>query len=765
MKPVEQCKKIINNVRRYWKEPPAGRYMTYKEILSLSVGGFGAKFIIWGGGQLLVSVGNAFICNTIGIGPVPVYVIWLLATLSGFPLTALRARMIDNTRSMKGKYRPYILSMGLPTAILCSVYVWFPYDRVHIYVAYAFILLVNIGFQFFYSFYNDAYGSLVNVLSPNTIERSDIISIKSVVENLSPSICSIFMPLAARLITGQNTLYDVRVYRVVFPLIMLVGFAVSMLIYVNTEEKIVQAKTHVIQVKFLDALKAVAQNKYFWIISLAGWLGFLEGTANSVIGWMYNYQQVCSAAQYSLIVTITGNASLWPMLIAPYFIRRYGKRRILIATNLLNILFFTSMLPVVRQTGSELIIWMLTLCMFANNFITTFSNLLVTGINADVRDYQQYITGERIDGMFSAVGLIGTAVSLATSFVLPTLYDRAGLNETVARSLGFDGSNVYDVLYDPAYFAQVSTVLVVASIVGAAMNVIPYFFYDLSEARQKAIIAVLKVRALFEDYGNNVMREETMGEAVEIIREARAYEKREPVTVSKKGIHAARWSGDRAQVKAARRAYHDAVAENEKIQIAQLVMAELHRFDTPEGQVELENARKMVAVGLDGFLDVKVPTKAEARAMPKHTQVEKDRRRDAIILASKMRSAKKAVRKYFPNGIEVFDSSVFEKLFDAEDQNDQDIERVVQDIRKAHKKKDQNAVAQGKAELRRLHTQQRQIEQSIKEATNRNSIYYRAAQPYLDAKKLLTQQQNYTHLDEILARYDASRAAAEPVRN
>lgn len=760
---VEPCKKFVSDVRRYWREPPEGRYMTYKEILSLAVGGFGAKFIIWGGGQLLVSVGNAFICNTIGVGPVPVYVIWLLSTLSGFPLTALRAKMIDNARSMKGKYRPYILSMGLPTAILGSVYVWFPYDQVNVYVSYTFILLVNIGFQFFYSFFNDAYGSLVNVLSPNTIERSDVISIKAVVENLSPSICSIFMPLAARLITGENTLYDVRVYRAVFPPILLVGFAISMLIYVNTEEKIVQAKTHVIHVKFIDAVKAVAQNKYFWIISLAGWIGFLEGTANSIIGWMYNYQQVCTSGQYSLIVTITGNASLWPMLIAPYFIRRYGKRRILIATNLLNIAFFASMIPVVRQTGSELIIWLLTICMFANNFITTFSNLLVTGINADVRDYQQYITGERIDGMFATVGLIGTVISLATSFVLPTLYDRAGLNETVARSLGFDGSNVYDVLYDPGYFAQVSTVLVVASIVGAVLNVIPYFFYDLTETRQKGIIAVLKVRALFEDYGNNVLREETMGEAVEIIREAQAYENREPAAVSKKAIRRAHRSGGREQVRAARQAYRQAVAENEKIEIAQLVMAELRRFDTPEGQTGLENARKMAAAGLDGFLNVQVPSKAEAKAMPKGTQIEKDRRRDAIMLAGKMRSARKTVRKYFPNGIEAFDSSVFEKLFNEEDQNDLEIRRAVQEIRSAREKKDQAAVAQGKAKLRQLHANGRRIQQSIKEATDRNSIYYRAAQPYLDAQKLLIQQQNYTHLDEILARYDAKCAAAEPV--
>lgn len=750
---IDKAKEFAKKVPVYWKNPPKGRYMSYKEILSFSVGGFGAKFIIWGITQLMISVGNAFICNTVGIGPMPVYVIWLLSVLSSFPLTALRAKMIDNTRSMKGKYRPYILTMGLPTAILGVLYVWFPYERVPVFVSYVFILAINIALQFFYNFFNDAYTSIINVLSPNTIERSDVISFKAVIENLAPSICGIFMPLFARLITGENTLYDLRVYRAAYPVIFVLGFVFSMLIYTNTEEKIVQAKTHVIRVKFMDALKAVAGNKYFWVISLAGWLGFLEGTANSIIGWMYNYQEVCSAGTYSLIVTITGNASFWPMLIAPYFIRRFGKRKILIITNLMSVGFFLCMLPIVRQTSSGYIIWLLTLCMFANNFITTFGNLLVTGINADVRDYQQYITGERIDGMFSAVGLIGTVISLATSFVLPALYDFAGLNETVLQLVRPESTNVYDVLYDPYYFVRVSTVLVVASVVGAIMNVIPYFFYDLTESRQKAIVAVLKIRALFEDYGNGLLRENEMGEAVQILRDADRYDGMTPAPLQKV-------RGSRAEKKAARRHNKEVRETREQIEIAALVKEELRRFDTPEGIAALQYAEKMAAAGLDGFLQVQVQSLAEARAMPHRTPEEKARRREAISLADKMQTAKKTVEKHFQNGIVPFDNAVLDRLFDEEDAAEQKLHDLLMEMKAAKTAKDKAKVEALRQQVKAQRAEKTKVQRDIQKSTDEHALYYRAAQPFLDAQKLLRQRENYTHLDEILARYEAYETTA-----
>ena len=87
------------------------------------------------------------------------------------------------------------------------------------------------------------------------------------------------------------------------------GFLISIIDYVNTEEKIVRPKKHIVQVRFSDAFRAVASNKYFWIISLAGWMGFLEGSFASIMGWMYHYQSACSAGQYAVITAIAGNAS------------------------------------------------------------------------------------------------------------------------------------------------------------------------------------------------------------------------------------------------------------------------------------------------------------------------------------------------------------------------------------------------------------------------------------------------------------------------
>ena len=212
-----KIKSVVSSVKTHWNKPPKERYMSYKEIASLSVGGIGVRFIVYCVSNMIIAVGNTLIGNTIGIDPGALYVIYILSILSGFPLTALRAKMIDNTRSMKGKYRPYILTMGIPTVILCIGFVWMPYEHMSLTVKCIVVLLFNVGFQFFYNFMVDAYESLINVLSPNTIERSDVLSIRCVVENLSPSIAGIFLPIAARLITNDNTLYDMRIYRVLYP--------------------------------------------------------------------------------------------------------------------------------------------------------------------------------------------------------------------------------------------------------------------------------------------------------------------------------------------------------------------------------------------------------------------------------------------------------------------------------------------------------------------------------------------------------------------
>ncbi len=715
----------LSTFKANWKIPAEGRYMSIKEIASLSGGGIGVRLIVYCVNQLIISTNNNILANTIGIESDTLYFMQIISILFSFPLTALRASIIDNAQSMKGKYRPYILSMGLPTVIIAAIMVLLPYDSMEYFEKCFWVLLCNIGFQFFFYFMSDAYDSLINVLSPNSIERSDVLSIKSIVENLSPSIVGIFLPIVAKWITGDDKLFDMRVYRILFPPLLFVGFLISIIVYVNTEEKYVKPKNYIPQVRFGDAFRAVAANKYFWIISLAGWMGFLEGAFGNIMSWMYNYQEACSAGQYAVITAISGNAAFWPNIVAPFFIRRFGKKKIIVISNLMNIGLIAIMLPVVKMTGRPHIIWLLLLCSFLNQFITALGHLITPSINADVRDFQQYISGERIDGMFAAVGLIGNVIGLVTNSVLPMIYKNVGLNRETAVALGYSAKNVYDVLYNREYFINISSVLVVASIIGAVMNVIPLFFYDFTEAKQKAMIRVLKLRAVFEDKESNCLTEEKRKEAVEIIINAQNnFEK--PLTKGK--------------TKKERE-------ENEEIEISSIVMKELSRYETAEGKFSISLAKKTVGAGLN-FEPESIISKQEIKELPRKSAEEKIVYIAAKKLLRDIKYAHKTARRYYPNGITEFNNDMLAALYKEEYEADVALRNALNRLKQAKDNKENEAIYV--EAVRSCRKKSNKIKHNVKKANKQNAIYYSAAKPFLDAEKTLRQYENYKNYTQLL---------------
>lgn len=717
--------KILNlllSVKTHWKTAPDGRFIPFKEIASLAVGGIGVKFIVYCVSTMILSVGNTLIGNTIGIPPTSIYFIYILSVVASFPLTALRAKMIDNSKSMKGKYRPYILTMGLPTVLLGIGFIWAPYEMMSMPVKCLTVLLFNIGFQFFYNFLLDANDSIINVLSPNTIERTDVYAVKSVIENISPSIAGIFLPIVARLITGDNTLYDMRVYRVLYPPMLIVGFLVSVIIYVNTEERIVQPKNHTVTMSFTDAFRAVARNKYFWIISLAGWIGFLEGSFGTIMGWMYNYQEACSATQYAVITAISGNASLWPNLFAPFLIRRFGKKKVLILSNILNIVFIALMLPVVRMNGGG-VIWILLVFIFINQLLTSCGHFMNPSLNADIRDYQQYISGERIDGMFSAIGLIGAIITLGTSSVLPAIYEKAGLNAETAVSLGYSADNVYDVLYNPELFQSICSVLIMASVVGAALNVIPFFFYDLTETKQKAMVNVLRIRAYFEDAMSGIATDEQKAEISEIINTAKAYASKQRLSVQR-GM-------SRAEKKQIRE-------DNEQIEISKIILNELDYFNTPEGKFELQYSQQVLSS--NGSINAAEYLK-RMRALPKSNAEEKEFRSKMISSVKNFRVAEKTIASEKYKSVESFDAGVFTELFNKSDRLAIEIGEIQKKIRLA--KENKESFDSLKEKINALRKEQKANDQKIEEAKRKNILYQRANKPALDAKKCIARYESY----------------------
>ncbi len=775
---VDKIRKFVSDARVYWNHPMPGRYMPFKEITAYSVGGIGMYFLIYCIQQLTLSTTNLIIGNAIGIEPNFMYLLYAVSIIISFPATAIRANIIDNARSKQGKYRPYMLYMAFPTAAIVIGMVMVPYEKIESQIIKGIIvLLFNIGIQFFYMFFYEAYENLIMVLSPDTQERADVLTIKSVVYSLAPSIATAVLPLVASLVTEDGSITDMNVYRVLYPPFAVIGIICSVYIYANTQEKIVQAKTHVIRIKFWDALKAVAKNKLFWVISLAGWVGFLETTYGQMINWCYEYHSKgdISAGAFSFLGLFVGNASLWGMLAAPFAIRKWGKKKVVIVTNILNAIFLALLYPVVRSEPENMI-WAIAVVLFMNYLMTSFGVILTPAMNADMRDYQQYITGERIDGMFSTVGLIGTVVTLATSSVVPSVYQSLGINDTVLKERMSEiveitgktaadmSQSPYNVLYLPDIFKEVFTVIVILSVVGAVMNVIPYFFYDMTEIRQRGIIKVLKVRALFEDYGNHVLRDRDIVETIDMIEESAQFENAQPKDLKK--MKAAIKSAPTKQArKDARKLYKGAAEYNDTIEISKIVMEEMRKFDTEEWKFKLKEAQQLAAAGLDGLTAdsyEKLQSILEkAKAMPKETKLQKEERSSAIESAKNRIYSKKIIEKKHGGHIEAFDTSVFESLFEKEDANLEARTGLEEQIKQAKKSKNAAEVQNLKAQRERLKKEKKEIDAKIKKATDDNSYYNKLAKPYIDAVKLVKQAENYRHYEDIKALYDDAKSRAQ----
>lgn len=772
---MNNIRKFISDAKIYWKRPPAGRYMPYKEIVSYAVGGIGAYFLIYVIQQLTLAVNNFIIGNVIGIQPGILYVIYVISVISGFPSTAIRATIIDNTRNKKGKYRPYIMSMGIPTCILAIGFVLVPYENIESqYIKAAIILLFNIGFQFFYMFFYDSYENLIMVLSPNTIERSDATAVKAIVYSIAPSITTAVIPIAAKFLTG-GSITNFNLYRILYPIFSIIGILLSTIVYANTQEKIVQARTHAVQIKFFDALKAVAKNKYFWIISLAGWLGFLESSYGVILNWLYEYKKACSPEEFTIIGLIYGNASFWGMLFAPFAIRRFGKRNVLVFTNIMNIFFIALMYPII-EAHPENMIWMVLICLFMNGVVGAFAHILTPSLNADIRDYQQFVTGERIDGMFSTVGLIGSVITLLMSGVLPTVYTACGINETTLAQKSGEITQImtkylkegetlrelttYDVLYIDSIFDKVMLALIMLSVVGAIINVVPYFFYDLSEVRQQGMVKVLKLRALFEDYGNNALSDRDLVEAIDMINEAKEYSVKEPVEAKKKAIKAKLGITG----KELRKACKEARELNEKIEVSKIVVKELTKFSDPVVQVQFEQAKKIYAAGLAGLTNVEPDEVERAKALPATNEQEKAIRKNAIELAKLRRSCAHAIITKHDGKIEAFDTSIFEPLFEKEDALNDALTDAYLKLSDAKKEKDKEKVLEIKVTIKELKAERKVVAAKIKDATEQNSVYTRLAKPYTDAKRLVVQEENYQHYDEIVSMYDEAKVRADEQR-
>jgi len=524
---LEKAKAALRGLRAHWTTPAQGYYVPHRETAGLSIGMFGYYMALRLSAKILLVGSNVIIAQALHVDPVHVTVMNVAATMVGLWFTLIRSHWVDNAHSREGRFRPFMKFYGIPYLAFAAGIVWFPFHLLPnggeaisagnwgsgYWMKAGILLALFLGMQFFLPIYRMGFDNIIMVMSPNSQERLNIQVITAFVWSNAPAAADVLFNLISGRFT--NSLADIRLYRYAYIPVCLLGLAISYAGYISAKERVVQSRAHVSQMSLRETFREVSRNRNFWILCASQWAGFLEGNSEDLLNWTYIYQQKLTAGQFTLYDQIWRSAAGFTFWVTPLAGKKLGKRTLLIACNLLNI----ALLAFTYNTFHR--IPALVAFRFLNFFCNSVLNNIRPALNADVRDAQQYLSGERIDGMFNVVDYAERIIGMGTSFVTPFLWRRGGIYEGNG-AVDFDGNkSMWAALRDADVFDRVSRMMIATSVIGAVMNVIPLFFYDLTESRQRGMAKALKLRAMLEDYANGILKPEVREECARMILDAR----------------------------------------------------------------------------------------------------------------------------------------------------------------------------------------------------------------------------------------------------
>lgn len=620
----EKIKQTVSSVKEHWSTPPEGRYIPYKEILAYSVGGIGVKFVIYTVWYISLSATSLLAGSALGLKNGDLVKLNMIATVIGLFLGPIRGLIIDNTRSSKGKFRPYLLYTGIPSAILLTIFAFLPFETMTYNQKLWSLFISYMLLQLCYPFYDQAYTTLVQVMSPNSTERADVITVSTFIYSLAPTIMGFFVPLIAGFTGG---LEHINAYRVIMPALGIGGALIGLFSYFGTKERIIVSKDYTPKVPFFKGIGAGIANKYQWARSLTSWCILFQAGVGNVTTWYFYYgiKDVLnlSTEQQGVLngtlMTILGAAATPAMLLSPLLIRKLGKRNMYIFYILGNVITLVGMYLFIEQ------IWVLYAFIWIRGFFNTFPLIADSAMSADVLDYQQYKSGDRLEGLMGQfVGTIGVFVSMGITY----------FTQTIVMQNHFGLVDNYDDLYKASFREPLSKGMIVIALVGFVLALIPFItMYTLTEEQHDSHIKVLKIRAALEDYATDSLSEGQLDEAKEIYADS--------VNEYNECIEALNTASNRKERKKLQ----------SKIKSLEIVIDEKDRFATEKMLKKTAKAKELLTHTVEELYGISEPTLDkynEANAMSENTKEE------TKIKAVKLKEASKELDTFHKKPMIIF---------------------------------------------------------------------------------------------------------------
>jgi len=391
--------------------------------------------------------------------------------------------LADRTNTKYGKFRPYLLWLCVPFAVMGVLTFTVPdFDETGKLIwAYA----TFIGIMMLYTAINIPYTALLGVISPDSDERTTVSSVKFMFAFAAGIIVSATLLPMVKILGAENEASGWQMSFVIYGIAAIIFFLIA---FKGTRERVQPPKSQKPDIK-KDLGELITNGP--WLILLATTITFIlfVGLRGSVtvhyfkyfVGTQYVSLPFVDPASYdfewivSAYNTIGQISSLIGVLLVSWFAKRIGKKKaftilfiiavistgaiFLLAPDQLGLLFFLQVTG--SMTGGPL-------------------SVLLWAMYADTADYAEWKKGRR------ATGLIFSASTMSQKFGWAF---GAYLALMLMSQLGYDPNNVST--------ESIDGVVALFSVIPAAMGILSMiilYFYPLNDKRVQEIENELKQR-------------------------------------------------------------------------------------------------------------------------------------------------------------------------------------------------------------------------------------------------------------------------------
>ncbi len=376
-----------------------------------------------------------FYTDIYGLTPSAVAIMFLVGNVANVIWDPIVGALIDKNNPRYGKYRSYLLYVGIPLsgfAILCF-YNGFAPSLIYAYVTY-------IAMQLLYTFINVPYGALNSSLTRDTNEITILTSVRMFMANLGGLAVNSGLPLFIALIAGapsDSLPKDSSAWFVTMTIYAIVGFCLLVFCFTQCKERVVMDQKDTENVKVSDLWMEFLRNRPLRIIAFFFITAFaMMSVGNAAGAYFVNSNLHGTAEQLSLFMALGSLPAFIFMPLVPAIKRKVGKKNMFYIFLGMAILGMILLYIISKMENPSMYM------VYIAQFIKSTGVIVATGymwaLVPEVISYGEYTSGKRISGIVNALtGLFFKAGMTFGSIVGPAVLGFVGYKSDVIDQTPF----------------------------------------------------------------------------------------------------------------------------------------------------------------------------------------------------------------------------------------------------------------------------------------------------------------------------------------